>query len=354
MKFLNKKMKLRACILLLMSVFFTVNVNVYAEAGGGSGGLESLCLGDFFNPVTDPNTNNFFPITIFGQAFGGSKIDNPPIMYTSALCMCPSIILQGVDSPGINISYWRPTKILDISRIPGCSPSLGGKVVLDGYENNMGSINNDEGGNSTRQIMEWDYDVIGILKVLEGLACSKISSISLAYDSNLDPTMNTLPNGALGESEAAKFFNNVVSMMSCVADAYSAVLMGWPLDFLPYCSGAQTNSYPYDNKVQDSNKISQLNFKVAVDHIVFKQAARFQEWVTIGPTAQCFSHPYYFPIKSAYRFDRTFPFADSGSRKLVVGTPLLIHDIFSRNTPATVDATILVWKANQCCMKVVP
>ena len=335
-----------------MSMFFTTNV--YAAAAPASGGLDKLCHGEFFNPVSDPNSNNFFPISIFGKAFGGSKWNNPPIMHTGALCNCPSIILQGANSPGINISYWRPSKVLDISRIPGCAPSLGGKVVLKGYEENMGDVNLDEGGNSVRQIMEWDYDVLGVMKVFEGLVCSKISSISLAYDSNLDPTLNTLPNGNLGEAEAALFFSNVVTLMSCVVDGVSALVMGWPVDFLPYCSGHQTNSYPYDNKVDSNNHISQLNFKVAVDHMVFKQAARFSEWVTIGPTAQCFSHPFYFPVKSAYRFNRTFPFNDNGSRKLVVGTPLLVHDVFSRNTPATVDATILVWKANQCCFKVIP
>lgn len=346
MKCLINKLKLRACILILMSGFFSSNV--YADA------LDSVCHGEFFNPVTDPNTNNFFPITIFGKAFGGSKWDNPPIMHTSPLCNCPSIILQGASVPGINITYWRPSKILDISRVPGCAPSLGGKIVLSGYENNMGNLNKDGHTDAVRQIMEWDYDVIGVLKVLEGLICTKISSISLSYDSNLDPTLNTLPNGNLGEAEAVKFFSNVITLMSCVVDGVSALVMGWPVDFLPYCSGHQTNSYPYDNKVAGNNHISQLNFKVAVDHMVFKQAARFNEWVTIGPTAQCFSHPFYFPIKSAYRFDRTYPFPDTGKRKLVVGTPLLIHDIFSRNTPTSVDATILVWKANQCCFKVVP
>ncbi|MDO6575395.1 hypothetical protein, partial [Staphylococcus pasteuri_A] len=69
MKYQIKRLKLRAGILLLMSTVFTANGYAAAAAAGGKG-LDSLCHGEFFNPVSDPNSNNFFPISIFGKAFG--------------------------------------------------------------------------------------------------------------------------------------------------------------------------------------------------------------------------------------------------------------------------------------------
>ena len=86
----------------LVSSLLTLGLSTSANASV----LDPFCHGQFFNPVSHPNTNNFFPITIFGQAFGAPQSDNPPIMYSGATCNCPSIILSGSSVPGITLSYW--------------------------------------------------------------------------------------------------------------------------------------------------------------------------------------------------------------------------------------------------------
>lgn len=333
----------RKTLIFICALFYSASVS--------AAGLDGVCQGDFFNPVSDPNWNNAFPIVIFGKAWGGSNSDNPPEMSTSTLCNCPSILLGGMNVPGINVTYWRPNKVLDISRVPGCSPSLGGTVLIPGYERNFASSGHKD-NTSTRNIMEWDYDVLGVLRILEALACNKVSSISLAYDSSLDPTMNSLPSGATGESEAVTFFANLPMLLACFADTVASYVYH-PLTFLPQCHGAQTPSFGFSNKRANQPGAAHNNYNHVVAHLQ-KQAARFQEWVTIGPTAQCVSHPFYFMMKGGYRFNRIYPFSQTGDSLYGIGDPLIAKDILPANIPFKSDGSFLVWKGVQCCLKIVP
>src|SRR5690606_3368632 len=52
-----------------------------------SAAAAGACKGSIFNPITDTNWNNMFPITVGGISAGGGS--NPPLMHMPALCMCP-------------------------------------------------------------------------------------------------------------------------------------------------------------------------------------------------------------------------------------------------------------------------
>lgn len=321
----------------------------FAAFTAQAGGLDAACHGSFFNPATDPNWNNALPIVVFGTPIGGSNSDNPFEMSSAPTCSCPSVLLYGANAPGIMMTYWRPYKILDVSRIPGCSISLGGKVVISGYEKNMGKTDDDVTA-SVRSVQEWDYDVLGIIKVMEGLGCKKISGISLTEDTNLDPTLNGMPNGSNGESEGALFFANLVNLLGCVADGILSAVH-WPASFLPQCHGAFTNGFPYTNKVTDQSGASQHNYKAVVNHLQ-RQTSRFKEWVTIGPTAQCISHPFYFMMKSQYKINRLWPVKQVDSQTYNVGNPLVLKDFIPANLPGKEDGSFLIWKGMQCCISI--
>jgi len=336
--------------ILMVAIAFSFGVS----AGSG---LDVACKGDFFNPVADPNWNNFFPLVIFGKSWGGSNSDNPPLMMTSATCTCPSLLLRGASMIGLNIGYWRPFKIVDISKVPGCSVSLGGKIIFPGYEHNLGEDSGKEGASIKRNIQAWNYDVIGILGLFEAFLCGNFSGgIDISYDSNLDPSMNSMPTGMTGESEAVTFFVKTAGLLtqvpSILADTVASSVYH-PLSFLPHLTGAQTPAYPFMNVTYSQPGTSYLNFKIVVDHL-YKQSARMIEWATIGPTAQCFAHPSYFPLKSSYRFNRVYPYNDNSDRHLSMGTPLMLWDGATRNPPGQDDSTFLIWKAHQCCLKLIP
>jgi conjugal transfer pilus assembly protein TraU len=318
-------------------------------AQGGS--LNAACKGTFFNPVSDPNWNNALPIVILGTPLGGSNSDNPIEMASAPTCMCPSIILQGNPAPGVMMTYWRPYKIVDVTSVPGCSVSLGGLVIIDGFEHNYGSPTDGTAhGLSVRNIQEWDYDLLGILKVMEGLGCKNPSGISLAYDSNLDPTMTGLPNGSTGESEATLFFANIVNLLACAVDSVAS-LVHWPLSFLPQCHGAFTNAFPYKTRFTEQSGPPAANYKALVGHLQ-KQTSRFLEWVTIGPTAQCVAHPFYFMMKSQYKINRVWPIKQMDAQTYNVGNPLTLKDVIPVNFPGKEDASFLLWKGMQCCVSI--
>ena len=336
----------------LLEIKIIAFVILVCTSAVNAAGLSSVCKGRFFNPISDPNWNYALPIVLFGKAWGGSNSDNPPEMLSPAFCNCPSLYLGGTEVPGIFMSYWRPYKVIDVSRVPACSISLGGKVLLDGYEHNFGASNNEQSYYSVtnRSVMEWDYDLLGILKIFEALGCQKVSSISLAYDTNIDPTMNTIPNGSTGESEAVTFFKSLPLLLGCAVDAVASTV--WhPLTFLPQCHGAQTPAFGYQNWNNQTSGPRSTNYKAAVVHLQ-RQASRFMEWVTIGPTAICFSHPFYFLMKGGYRINPVYPIRQSRSYKNSIGASAMIADFYS--PPMQPDSSYLIWKAHQCCLKPVP
>ena len=332
------------------------------ETGGGETGggetetpapsLEELCIGENM-PLDKIEWNNALPISLFGKAWGGSNWEQPPLAKTGALCNCPSYLLQGMTVPGFNILYWSPHHILDISRIPSCSPILGGKVMFKGNVEKMGTDGGEKRDTVVRNIIDWKVDLFGVMTFLEGMLCGDYSGfLGMYYDSAIDPRMSGMPSGTTGENEAVMFFTNLAAYVPAVAEAFTTMI--WhPVDVIPYTAGAQTSPYPYRIQVNERPGATEINFDAAIKHI-FRQSASFIEWVSVGPTAECFTHPSYFPIKSSYRFNRLWPFADAGGRHLTIGTPLAIWDVSSRNLPMQEDASILIWKAKQCCLEWIP
>tara|TARA_B100002049_G_scaffold229110_1_gene204317 strand:+ start:54648 stop:55688 length:1041 start_codon:yes stop_codon:yes gene_type:complete len=314
--------------------------------------LDALCQGEAF-PLQKIEWNNALPISLFGKAWGGANWEQPPIAKTGALCNCPSYLLQGATVPGFNILYWSPHHFYDISTIPSCSPLLGGQVLFDGNVTKLGTDGGSKEETVRRNIIDWKVDLFGVMTFLEGMLCGDFSGfLGLYYDSTIDPRMSGLPNGATGENEAIMFYTTLVSFVPAVAEAFTTMI--WhPIDLVPFTAGAQSSPYPY--RVDNENRAgsTEINFDAAIKHI-YRQSATFIEWASVGPTAECFSHPSYFPIKSSYRFNRVWPMADSGGRHLTMGTPLAIWDVTTRNLPTQEDGLYLIWKAKQCCIEWIP
>jgi len=100
-------MKIKAFLqLIVLSIALLGGLNKSSYAAGS-------CHGSFFNPITDPNWGNLFPITILGVSLGGGH--NPPTLYEPPICICPSRIL-GIPMIGIGITFWEPLYIAEVQR----------------------------------------------------------------------------------------------------------------------------------------------------------------------------------------------------------------------------------------------
>lgn len=347
-------MKLRGSVMKNLTKILGLTLGLLFSSNVSATGLDVVCKGETI-PLNKIAWTNGLPITIGGLTLQGSTSEHSGMARTASMCMCPSNLttayLGGMKVPGINIVYWSPEKMLDISRVPSCSIMLGGKVLFGDRVNKLGNSGGDTNkGVAVRHIIDWGVDLFGVMSFLEGMLCSDYSGfLNLAADTSIDPRMDGLPTGATGEAESALFFSTLVGFVPGAAEAVS-IMLGFNLDFIPFVAGAQTNTFPYRVESQSKSGTSGINFDAAVRHI-FRQSASFVEWVSVGPTAECFTHPFYFPIKSAYRYNRLWPFADYSGRRLRTGMPLLMFDGVSRNTPMMEDALMLIWKNKQCCFQ---
>ena len=86
--------------------------------------LSAKCQGKFINPMTDINWDCLFPITIGGKNVTPEKKDyekygDPPV------CCCPGIPPKF----GIKVTFFEPTRLVDVTRVPYCLVGLGGISV---------------------------------------------------------------------------------------------------------------------------------------------------------------------------------------------------------------------------------
>ncbi|EJB8691297.1 TraU family protein, partial [Vibrio parahaemolyticus] len=83
----------------------------------------AACTGNFINPISDICWKCLFPMTLGKVPLIGSKYpdtSNP----SSPISFCPKpppIFMQ----IGLNIGYWEPYSLVDVTRVPYCMVNMG-------------------------------------------------------------------------------------------------------------------------------------------------------------------------------------------------------------------------------------
>jgi conjugal transfer pilus assembly protein TraU len=309
---------------------------------------EAVCKGRMFNPFSDTDWNQAFPITVMGISMGGGT--NPPMMYEPPVCVCPGPF--GIPSVGVGITYWEPLYVSEIQRVPGCMSTLGGVSILDDYmslhgEHEQGS----DGGNSgttTRMQGHWyQYPVMTILDMFKDAACKSTAGFALAYITEIDPTWQDDTWGAVFAPEAS-LFANPVAQAACAIDTVAANF-AFPLDPMFWCLGGWGSTYPLTGNSGPGNNAFLVNSQIQA-----KFMARLHRmgllWQTIGPSAICFSHPNPIIIKSQYRINQIAPIARSG-KPLVIGDHGAQQYPQVTNPPSMESTDNLIWQGQQCCAR---
>lgn len=316
-----------------------------AAAGGAA------CQGDFFNPLSDPNWSQaFWPITIMGAQIGPNS--NPPMMYEPPICICPSR-LMGIPMPGIGITFWEPLYIAEVERSPGCMSSLGGMSVLGGGYQMMAAeqqSSESEGEvNNTRMQVHWyQYPVFAILEMFKELLCLNSSGFALAYLTELDPTWQNDLWGAVWSPEA-KLFANPLAQMACSVDAIAASV-AYPIDAMFWCLGTAGPLYPLTGNSQHlgSNQTSNMQL---LGKFIGKGHRQMMLNATIGPGAQCFSHPSPLIVKSQYRIDPVQPIRVR-TPPIYLGQSEYRWGLVPPANYATRESSVyMIWQGQQCCLR---
>lgn len=335
----------------LKNLLFAV---VLCLATGAQAMMPAICTGTIFNPLTDTDWNNLYPITIMGAHIStNSNMTSPLMEIMPPVCVCPTIF--GFPFFGIGVTFWQPMYVSEIESRAGCLNSLGGTNVLEQYAmiNSEQTVNNQRKSNEVNrmQVHWYEYPVFSMLEMMESLSCKNTNGFNLAYMTEIDPTWQDDQWGAVFTPEAA-IFSNPIATAACAVDAVTSML-GYPMDALFWCAGTWGNIYPLAGNSNQSGDPFTMNNQIQAKFIARNHRLGLQ-WQTIGPTAICSAHPNPVWIKSQYRFNQVAPFPRRGRAVVAGDNGKLFQFPVVTNVPTKEYTTNLIWQGQQCCLKPIP
>lgn len=313
------------------------------------------CAGKVFNPLTDTDWNNVFPITVAGiVSSNGKNTVNPLMAAMPPVCVCPTVF--GVPFYGIGITYWQPLYVSEVERRPGCAPSIGGVKLLGGpYEalaSNQTVNHSNEGKGSNRMQLHWyQYPVFSVMKTFAELGCKNTTGFDLAYLTEIDPLWQNTAWGVIFTPENV-IFSGPPFQLACSVDSVAAML-GYPLDVLFWCAGTWGNIYPLTGDSNHSGDPFTLNNQINAKFIA-RNARMGLSFTTIGPSAICSSHPNPIWTKSQYRYNQVAPIARRGRAVSTGDNGKMFQFPPVTNVPTQEHTVNLIWQGQQCCVKPIP
>lgn len=321
-----------------------------ANSGGQQGNTEGtslMCIGRTFNPVSDTDWNNAFPIT-----WGGSAPENPPWMYEPSVCDCPSHIYPAISLPGLGLTYWEPNTVMEIQREPGCLSSMGGTQALSGYESLRANGNESRSVNqnySRMQIHNYQYPVFSMLSMFMNTMCGTSSGVNLLDMTETDSVWNMGGGWQSAMSPTSALTSTLEAQAACAVEAAAMALGSFPMPALEWCNGSNGGASTFGGDLPQSNSNWSSNALSAYKYLRY-WAYIGGVFTTIGPAAICYS--YAFPVldKAQFRYQQIGPWP-------LMGIPVRLGDSPYRLGPVVTnldirDSTdVLLWQGMQCCMR---
>lgn len=310
---------------------------------------EVTCTGKEFDLEDDPDWNNLYPIT-----WGGSKLGNnnaqPPWMAMPRICYCESRWF-GQKLPGLGVTYWEPTTLVEIQRDPGCSPTQGGKVILKGYGSLLSANNEarDEQQYNRMQIHEYIFPILGVLNIFSGISCMNPSSFALRSLTETSDAWNMGSGWQAALSPRSALIATPVAQAACGIEAAALYARGWHMNFMDWCIGGWGSSAVLggDVNVADSswhsNGLSYFKYRQM-------QAAYGQIWTSIGPGARCNSFPSPIMDKAQVRYNQVGPWPLYGKPIRMGDLPIGVNTTVT-NSPVKDSTDVVIWEGKQCCIR---
>ena len=267
----------------------------------------AACTGAFVNPLTDICWECIFPLTLGKVPIVTSSLPDTtnPTMPLSFCPKPPPIFIQ----VGINIGYWEPYALTDVTRVPYCMVNMGME---------MGTAKSQQvGGQSTKknqgdasdgafyQVHWYKYPLIYWLQLLQSAACMATDNFDVAYLSELDPFWDDDELAFILNPEAI-LFGNPIAQLPCIAESVkTSTGKHLPIDALFWCLGSQGSAYPLtgttgyrDTPMQSAVLMTErMNYKLHRQGIVWESSGK--------DGAICNQHPIPILPKSRYRYQLT-------------------------------------------------
>jgi conjugal transfer pilus assembly protein TraU len=217
-------------------------------SGGGSSAGQATCYGRWFDPIKDVCWECIFPISIGGFSFdnGQEDIENPQ----DPECFCP-IPLPPYYRVGLEIGFWEPSRLIEVTRTPYCFPEMGG-LYMSGREYKPPHGRTFAGHDkvvrdSFYQAHMYINVILYYLELVVDEQCAESGSFDLAYMTEYDAAWHDDRLTAIIEPEAP-YFANLLAIAACSADCVAACV-GFGIRELYWCSGCNGPVYPMNGNV---------------------------------------------------------------------------------------------------------
>jgi conjugal transfer pilus assembly protein TraU len=265
----------------------------------------ATCAGHFVNPITDICWDCLFPISIgnIKVASGGAPdTENPS--WPIEICRMPVGYRIG-----LNIGYWEPVALTDITPTPYCMVNLGGFTINIGHSGQGGKQHRNPADSGAFYYAHWyKYPLIFWLQILMSAACMQTGEFDIGYLTELDPMWNDDEWSFVINPEAV-LFGNQITQTACAVDAAKSQA-ALPMDKLFWCAGTQGGMYPLDGTVFDEKGPIQSAVLLS-ERMAFKLHREGLLWDSVGDSGSMIDGPicktYLAPImpKSRYRYQMT-------------------------------------------------
>lgn len=266
------------------------------------------CTGHFVNPIKDVCWRCLFPLSIGKAQVVHSSLPDTE-NASSPIGVCPASIGVRI---GLNIGFWEPFALTDITDTPYCLVNLGGHRLNLGLKQGRGGRHVVGNGQHRAffHVHWYKYPLINWLNIITSLGCLQQSDFDIAYLTELDPTWRDSEMSFVLSPESM-LFGNPIAAASCAADSLSSTLQNKPLDSLFWCAGAQGTHYPITGHVNASPSPVQtaLLLTERMNYKLHRQPPFI--WDSSPRTGEiCREHHYPITPKSRYRYEMVNQVAD--------------------------------------------
>ncbi|MFD1877412.1 conjugal transfer pilus assembly protein TraU [Vibrio chagasii] len=271
------------------------------------------CVSRFINPITDVCWSCLFPMTLGSVPLIPSVYPdtNNPSMPISFCPKPPPIFMQ----IGLNIGYWEPYALTDVTRVPYCMVNMGMKLAGANMQRIGGrstSRDSDSSDGGFYHAHWYKYPLIYWLQLMQSAACMATDNFDVAYMTEIDPLWNDDELAFILNPEAI-LFGNPIAQLACIPESIAtSANVSLPFDFLFWCLGSQGSAYPLtgntnyrDTPIQAGTLIMErLNYKLHRQGMVMETRGE--------DGAICYQHPTPILPKSRYRYQMSAPITDAG------------------------------------------
>ena len=304
----------------------------------------SHCTGHFVNPTKDVCWRCLFPLSVGNSTVVDSALPDTP-NAESLIGWCPT---KTGNRLGLNIGFWEPQALVDVTDSPYCLVNLGGHQVNLGHLQSRGGRQNGEPGETSAfyHVHWYKYPLLAWLNLITSVGCVEGGDFDIAYLTELDPMWSDSEMSFVLNPEAT-LFANPIAQASCAADSLGSTLKSKPLDSLFWCAGAQGSHYPLTghvnapmSPVQTALLLAErLNYKLHRERLIADSSPKKDEI--------CTEHYYPTVPKSRYRYEMVNQVAD-GRHCYPTGSSTLMWEAGKIKPHTAAQYGFLVWRKRNC------